>query len=230
MACSSSPDKPTDAAPSAPLKPSVSAPATPSAPAITDSTKLAAALLAARDLPAGFNPIADPTQDPSAPSGPDADKPDKSHTDPAQCAAVLSPISDQQGGSAAHAVSRFTGPNFSSIDIDAASYPSTGAAGAFAHVQDLFGSCLSYSGTDADGIHVDYKLAGNDQPAAGDASVSIRATTTSEGLTLISDVVVAVVGSTVVQISATGQQPIDPKVLTDVTVKQVDRLRGAPGM
>lgn len=212
-----------------PLKPSVTAPPTASAPPISDAVKLSASLLAAPDLPAGFVPIADPGQDPAEPAGPDADKPDKSRTEPKECAAVLSPVSDQQAGSVSRAESRFTGPDFSSIDIDAASYPAPGGGGAFARVQDLFGLCRSYSGTDADGISVQYALSSIDQPAAGDASVAVRATTTSEGLSLTSDVVVAVVGSTVVQISATGQQPIDPAVLTSVVSKQVDRLRGAPG-
>lgn len=228
VACSSSDTATDDAAPAAPapLRPSVTAPPTPSGPPIIDSVALSAALLTATDLPAGFTPIADPGRHPAEPVGPDLDKPDKSKTTPEQCAKVLSPVSDQQQGSTARAVSRFTGPEFSSIDIDAASYPA-GAAGAFASVQDLFGQCLSYSGTDADGITVDYKLSSIEQPTAGDASVAVRATTTSEGLTLTSDVVVAVVGSTIVQISTTGQRPLDPKVLTDVAAKQADRLRGA---
>lgn len=229
-ACSGNDSDNAAPAPSGPaLRPSVTAPPTASAPPISDAVKLAASLLTAPDLPAGFTPIDTPGQDPAEPAGPDADKSDKSRTEPKECAAVLSPVSDQQAGSVSRAVSRFTGPDFSSIDIDAASYPAPGGAGAFARVQQLFGSCRSYSGTDADGISVQYALSSIDQPVAGDASVAVRATTRSEGLVLTSDVVVAVVGSTVVQISATGQQPIDPAVLTSIATKQVDRLRGAPG-
>ena len=206
------------------LGPTVTAPPTPTGAVITDSSTLQAALLTAPGLPPGFAAMADAAP-PLERTGPTAaPPPNRSHTDPAECAGVLAPL-DQHKGSASHGVARYGGPDFSGIDIDAASYPESGAAQTFAAVQTLFRRCGHYSGTDADGVHVDYRLGALDQPAVGDASTSVRLTTTSDGFTLTSDVVVAVVGSTVVQVAATGQRPIDPKVLTGLATLQVDRLR-----
>lgn len=209
------------------LGPAVAAPQPPTAPPVTDGNALRAALLTAGDLPTGFAPLVDPTQDLGLPPAPESDEPDKSRTDPPACSLVLAPVADQQKGAAAQAVSRFGGPNFASIDIDAASYQDV--ATAFAKVQERFGQCTKYSGTDADGVAVDYRLGGREQSGVGDASTSVRVVTDSSGITLTSDVVVAVVGSTVIQVSATGTDPVDPNVLTGVAVKQVDRLRGKPG-
>uniref|UniRef100_UPI0016519957 hypothetical protein n=1 Tax=Rhodococcus sp. BS-15 TaxID=1304954 RepID=UPI0016519957 len=156
---------------------------------------------------------------------PEYDSPDKSGTDPAECAAVLAPISEQQGGAASNAVARFSGPNFSSIDEDAASYSDTGTAEAFTAIQQAWAGCTTFSGTDADGVSVDYALAGREQSSVGDASASVRLTTSSEGFTLISDVVVAVVDSTVVQIVVSDQSGLEPETVTAVAEAAVERIR-----
>ena len=224
--CSSSDDNSTA---SATLAPTVTAPSTPTGPVITDSGALQAALLTGPDLPAGFTPAAEAAPPLQQPGPTQAPPPDKSHTDPAECATVLAPLSDQRKDSAAHAITRYDGPDFSSIDIDAASYPGTGAAQLFSDIQSQLAHCLHYSGTDADGVSVDYRLSGLDQAKVGDASTALRLKTSSEGFTLTSGVVIAVVGSTVMQLNATGQQPIDPKVLSALATKQADKLRGASG-
>ena len=219
--CSSDSDKP--ALPD--VNPSVPAPATASAPPITDPTAIRTALLTAAELPPGFSQLVDlPTE---APAGPSADNTDKSSTDPARCAVVLSPISLQQSGSTANASARFGGPGYNSIDVDAASYVDVAAA--FSRVQELIGQCTHYTGTDADGVAVDYRIGGTELPKVGDASTAFRVLTESMGITLTTDVVVAVVGSTVVQLTATGREPIDVGVLTGLATKQVDRLRHATG-
>ena len=219
--CSSDSDK--SALPD--IKPSVAAPSTPSAPPITDPAAIRAALLTAAELPPGFSQLVDlPTE---APAGPGADNPDKSSTDPARCAVVLSPISQQQTGSAANASARFGGPGYNSIDVDAASYVDVAAA--FSRVQELIGQCTHYTGTDADGVAIDYRIGGTDLPTFGDASTAFRVLTESMGITLTTDVIDAVVGSTVVQLTATGRAPIDAGVLTGLATKQVDRLRHASG-
>ncbi len=142
---------------------------------------------------------------------------------------MLEPIADQQAGSSAHALSRFGGPDFTSIDIDAATYPEPAVAQVFSRIQDLVGQCLAFTGADLDGVAVNSRIGGVEQPKTGDASAAFRVLTDSDGVTLTSDVIVAVVGSTVVQIAATGQHAIDAAVLTDIAKRQVDRLRAAPG-
>ena len=192
---------------------------------ITDSEILAAAMLGLGDLPDGFSSIPDPVRDLGLDPAPEYDSPDRSGTDPAECAAVLAPISEQRGGAAANAVARFSGPNFSSIDEDAASYSDTGTAEAFTAVQQAWAECTEFSGTDADGVSVDYALAGREQSPIGDASASVRLTTSSEGFTLISDVVVAVVDSTVVQIVVSDQRGLEPETVTTVAEAAVERIR-----
>lgn len=192
---------------------------------ITDSGALARAMLDLGDLPDGFSQIPDPVQDLGLDPAPEYDSPDKSGTDPAECAAVLAPISEQQGGAASNAVARFSGPNFSSIDEDAASYSDTGTAEAFTAIQQAWAGCTTFSGTDADGVSVDYALAGREQSSVGDASASVRLTTSSEGFTLISDVVVAVVDSTVVQIVVSDQSGLEPETVTAVAEAAVERIR-----
>ncbi|MEH6795075.1 MAG: hypothetical protein V7694_13155 [Rhodococcus sp. (in: high G+C Gram-positive bacteria)] len=191
---------------------------------ITDSGVLSASMLGLDDLPDGFSSIPDPVQDLGLDPAPEYDSPDKSGTDPAACAAVLAPISDQRGGAAASAVARFSGPNFSSIDEDAASYADSGAAEAFSSVQQAWAGCTEFSGTDADGVSVQYALTGREQSQIGDASASIRLTTSSEGFTLISDVVVAVVDSTVVQIVVSDQSGLEPDTVTAVAEAAADRI------
>lgn len=221
-------DKP-DAPALEPLGPSVTAPPIASGATTIDPGRLRSAILGTADLPAGFAPIADPTEDLGLAPAPGPTESSRSRTQPAACAAVLEPIAEQQSGSTAHALGRFGGPDYTSIDIDAATYPEPAVAQAFSRVQDVIGQCLSFTGTDFDGVAVDSRIGGLDQPPAGDASTAFRVVTDSDGVTLTSDVVIAVVGSTVVQIAATGQRAIDAAVLTDIAKRQVDRLRVAPG-
>ncbi|MFI8565044.1 hypothetical protein ACIGGF_00575 [Rhodococcus sp. NPDC078407] len=194
---------------------------------ITDSDVLTASMLGLGDLPDGFSSIPDPVRDLGLDPAPDYDSPDESSTDPAECAAVIAPVSEQVAGAATSAVVRFSGPNFSSIDEDAASYVGTGTADAFAAVQQAWTGCAEFTGTDADGVSVEYALAGREQPQIGDASASIRLTTNSEGFTLISDVVVAVVDSTVVQIVVSDQSGLEPETVTAVAEAAADRIRSA---
>ncbi|WP_415976796.1 hypothetical protein [Rhodococcus sp. 077-4] len=192
---------------------------------ISDSGVLAAAMLGLGDLPGGFSSIPDPVQDLGLDPAPEYDAPDKSSTDPAECASVLAPISEQRDGAVASAVARFSGPNFSSIDEDAASYSGTGTAEAFAAIQQAWARCTTFSGTDADGVKVDYAVAGREQSPIGDASTSVRVTTGSAGFTLVSDVVVAVVDSTVAQIVVSDQSGLEPETVTAVAEKAVERIR-----
>ncbi|CCQ16192.1 putative uncharacterized protein [Rhodococcus sp. AW25M09] len=195
--------------------------------AVTDDDVLGAAMLGPSELPNGFTSIPDPVRDLGLDPAPGYDSPDKSGTDPAECAAVLAPVSEQLDGAASTAVARFSGPDFSSIDEDAASYSGTGAADAFASVQQAWVGCTEFSGTDADGVGVEYELAGREQPQIGDASVSVRLTTSSEGFTLISDVVVAVVDSTVMQIVVSDRSGLEPETVTAVAEAAAERIRSA---
>ncbi|MFH5210802.1 sensor domain-containing protein [Antrihabitans spumae] len=204
----------------------VAAPTAITAPPITDSAALRALLLTRADLPPGFSPLADPTIDLGLPPAPDG--PDKARTDPAQCSAVLEPLAAQRTGATADGAARFAGPDFTSIDVDAASYSIDAAADAFTRVQQTLRECASYSGTDADGVAVDYRIGALDQPTSGDASTAFRILTESDGITLTTDAVLTIVGSTVVQLTASGQEPIDPAVLTGLVARQVDRLRTPP--
>lgn len=193
------------------------------APAVTDSDALQAELLGPADVPVGFTELSG-TAPGTAPA-----PPDRSHTDPAQCAKVLAPLADLHDGSTARGAVHYSSPNFASIDIDIAGYSDGGAADAFSAVQKLIRECHSYSGTDADGIPVAYRLSGLEQPTAGAASVSFQVRTTSEGLSLYSAATVAVVGSSVVQVAQTAPSPVDPAALHDLTDTQVRRLKGIAG-
>ncbi|MBY4129775.1 hypothetical protein HQO83_15360 [Rhodococcus fascians] len=194
---------------------------------ITDSDVLTSSMLGLGDVPDGFSTIPDPVRDLGLDPAPDYDAPDKSSTEPATCAAVLAPVSEQRADAATSAVVRFSGPNFSSIDEDAASYTGTGTAEAFASVQQAWAGCTEFTGTDADGVSVEYALAGREQPQIGDASASIRLTTSSEGFTLISDVVVAVVDSTVLQLVVSDQDGLEPETVTTVAQAAAERIRMA---
>ncbi|MFC7447066.1 sensor domain-containing protein [Rhodococcus daqingensis] len=210
----------------APLPAPVTAAAAGSGP-ITDPARLRAALLTPADLPTGFAPLADPVADLGLPPAPEYDAADRSSTDPQACAAVLREVADQAPGSAARAVARFGGPDFTSIDIDAASYPDGGAAAALARVQEAFDGCAEYRGTDADGFAVQYRLGGLGQPPVGDASTSVRLLTSSDGVTMTSDVIIAQVGSTLIQLVASGQEPIGADLLGRLAGTAVDRVRAA---
>ncbi|MFF0490753.1 hypothetical protein ACFYTQ_17175 [Nocardia sp. NPDC004068] len=198
-------------------KPAATAPA-------TDSAALRARLLTAADLPPGFSELED------GGPGNGAQQPvDRSRTDPAACAKVLSPIADQHTGASARAEAHYSSADFTSVDVDAASYPGDGAAQAFSAVQTLIRQCGKYSGTDADGTEVSYRAGGLDQPSAGDASASFQIRTTSSGMTLYSGATIAVVGGTVVQIARTSTAPVDTAALRGLTMTQVMRLQGVAG-
>lgn len=193
---------------------------------ITDSAVLQASMLLTGDLPDGYESIPDPVRDLGLDPAPDYDSPDRSGTDPQACADVLAALAGQSPGASADAEVRYSGPEFSSIDEDAASYPDNGAAITFDTVQQTFEQCADYSGTDADGIVVDYRLGAREQETIGDASTSIRLETTSEGFTLVSEAVVAVVDHTVLQVVVTSQEGVDPASLTSLAASAADRIRG----
>ncbi|WP_246098028.1 sensor domain-containing protein [Rhodococcus spelaei] len=205
----------------------MTAPATPNAGPVADAARLQAALLTAADLPAGFVALPDPVRDLGLPPATAAAGADKSSTTPQACAEVLREVADQSPGSLTRAAVRFGGPSFTSIDTDAASFPATGASQAFTRIQSTLTQCTEYRGTDADGVQVGYRLGGLDQSKVGDASTAVRLTTASDGVTMTSDVVIAMVGSTVLQVVASGQQPVEPEVLTGLASTAVDRIRGA---
>jgi hypothetical protein len=194
---------------------------------LTDSAALQAKLLSVDDMPPGFTELDDASA--GSPGGNSPAPPDRSHTDPADCAKVLDPVNDQVSGSSAHGAVHYSSPDLDSIDIDAAGYPNGAAAQAFSAVQALLRRCSSYSGTDADGTPLSYRVGGLAEPRAGDASVSFQVRTTSQGLTLHSAATVALVGSTVVQIARAGQKPVDPQALRGITAAQVQRLQGIAG-
>lgn len=210
------------------LAPTRVAPAPMTGP-ITDSAKLMTTVVAPEDLPPGFSelPGGDGTAlvDPAAPST--TAGPDRSGTTPATCAKVLSPIADQSPGAVSRTAIHYTGPGLRSVDQDSASYAGTGARDAFAAAQHVLAGCTSYSGTDADGTRIAYRLGGLDQPQAGDASTSFQLHATSAGTTLVFDVTILVVGSTVTQIAASGTEPFDPGAVARMSSAAVDHLRAA---
>ncbi len=201
----------------------VTAPAVATGPPIGDPAALRAKLLTTAELPSGFTVLPDPEDDLGLPPAPGGSG--KASTQPPACAAVLEPVGAQHPGALAQAVRRFEGPDFASVDIDAASYSANSAAVAFSRVRDVLRGCLSYHGTDADGTGVRHRISGLEQPPAGDASLAVRLFSDSDGLSLTSDIVVFVVGATVVQLTASAPTPIEPAVLTDLVEAQAERLR-----
>ncbi|GAB2556863.1 hypothetical protein [Nocardia heshunensis] len=216
-----------DSAPALPsLGPTVKPTQTPGGAAVPDQTVpnqyvLRSLLLDAAALPAGFTALDDPPPGNTGGAG--------AKTDPAQCSNVLAAIATQAPGAAAQAAAQFGGQNFASVDIDAASYPNGGAAQAFSTVQGLLQGCTKYSGKDADNTKVDFRLGGLNQPQDGDGSTAFQVRTTSDGLTLYTDVSITLVGSTVVQITLSDAKEPDPAQLTAMTAAQVRKLRGAAG-
>ncbi|MFD4368794.1 sensor domain-containing protein [Rhodococcus sp. NPDC058521] len=211
------------------LGPSVTVPSNDSAAPGLGDEALRPLLLTAAELPVGFVPLPDPEQDLGLPPADDTSETDKSATDPRECAAVLAPVAQQSAGAVGSASSMFSGPNFSSFDQDIASYGDNEAtARAFETVQDTLSRCGEYTGTDVDGIDITYRLGARDQEPVGDASVAFRLVTSSEGLTLTSDVVIAVVGNNIVQMAAAGQTEIDPGVFADTTKKAVEKVAVRP--
>lgn len=224
VACGSSDPESGSTPVSSDLGPAVTAPDQPTAGPIVDPAALHAALLTPPDLPVGFVAL------PGAP-GPDDGAADdgttSSTTNPTRCANVLDTIARQAPGSIADAESNFSGPGFTSVDVDAASFPGTGAAEAFSTVQSTMRQCTSYTGTDGEGVVVDYRIEPLAMPEVGDASTAIRLVTTSDGFSLVSDAVVAVVDSTVVQVIATGPEPIDAGVLEGLARSSAERIHAA---
>lgn len=200
----------------------VSAP--PASAPVPDADQLTAAILSAGQLPAGFGALVD-SSELGNPADAGTEPADTSSTDPAECAAVLAPVAELSPGSRARALSRFQGFDFTSIDIDAASYAPSDVPAAFAHMQELFAQCTEYTGTDGEGIEVSYRLGALDFAPTGDASMAVRLLTESEGITLTTDVVVMVIGTTIVQFTATGPEPIDKKVFSELVGKQADQVR-----
>lgn len=217
-ACGNSKDS---AGPLPSLGPAVQPTQSPGGAPVLDQYTLRADLLDLTAMPAGFTALDDPP--PGAAGGAGA------KTDPAACAKVLEAIAVQAPGAAAQAAAQFAGMNFASVDIDAASYANGGAAQAFSTVQSLLTGCTKYSGTDADNTKVEFRLGGLNQPQAGDGSTGFQVRTTSEGLTLYTDVSITLVGSTVVQIAYSDAKEPDPQQLSAMTAAQVRKLRGAAG-
>ncbi|WP_280407546.1 hypothetical protein, partial [Nocardia brasiliensis] len=150
-------------------------------------------------------------------------------TDPADCAKVLTPLGEQRPGALAQAAIQYAGPNFSSIDIDAASYRNDAVAPAFAQMQATLRQCVHYSGADATDIPIDYRVGGLTPPRAGDAATAFQVRTSSEGLTLHSAVAIVQVGATLAQIAVTAPEAVDERVLSELTAAQVRKLQGVPG-
>ncbi|MFB7724249.1 hypothetical protein [Nocardia sp. NPDC056100] len=209
-----------DSAPALPTLGPVVQPTVPSNAPVPDVTGLRNGLLDATQLPSGYTSLGDPPTGSSTGAG--------AGTNPVQCAKVLAPIAEQATNAATRAAAQYGGPDFESIDIDAAAYANGGAAQAFSSVQALLRACSSYSSTDPDGTKVEYQVGGLDQPTSGDASFAFRVHTTSQGLTLYSAVTVSLVGATVVQFSMSGAKEPDPQQLTALTTAQVNKLRGQP--
>ncbi|MRH90072.1 hypothetical protein GFY24_21955 [Nocardia sp. SYP-A9097] len=209
---------------SAPALPTLGAPVQPKtqdgAP-VPDVTALRNNLLDASQLPSGYTSLGDPPTGSTTGAG--------ANTTPPQCAKVLAPIAEQATNAATRAAAQYGGPDFDSIDIDAAAYANGGAAQAFSTVQALLRDCANYSSTDPDGTKVEYQVGGLEQPSSGDASFAFRVHTTSQGLTLYSAVTVTQVGSTVVQFSMSGAREPDSQQLTALTAAQVRKLRGTTG-
>ncbi|GAA5058962.1 hypothetical protein GCM10023318_38900 [Nocardia callitridis] len=204
-----------------PLGPVVAAAPVTGAP-ITDRGRLDALLLGPDVLPPNFTalpPRNDGQQGTGAAAG-------EAPTDPAECAAVLTPVGTQHAGALTQSSAQYEGPNFASIDIDAASFANDVAAQAFTGVQEVLRRCARYSSTDSSQAGIDYRVGGLAQPPAGDASAAFQVRTTSDGLTLESSVALVQVGSTLAQVSVTAPESVDPGVLTDLTAAQVRELQG----
>lgn len=189
--------------------------------------QLTAALLPAEALPAGFS------QDDDAgtpPAGQHSEAPSQVGTStPPVCGQLLDPVAGLVPGVAAQSERSFTGPDaFTSVTQDAATYPTGGAVATLGEVRSAAAQCATFSGTDADGVKGDYTLgAPPGVSGAGDASIALRLVGRSEGVQAVFDVVVAVAGTVVVQVIASGLTPLDPGALTSAIGTAVDRLRAA---
>ncbi|MFF3224411.1 hypothetical protein ACFYV7_16580 [Nocardia suismassiliense] len=188
---------------------------------IADADRLRDQLLTSKNLPPNFTALPARAEAPAGVQG--------SPTDPAECAKVLTPLGAQRPGALAQASIQYAGPNFSSIDIDAASFPNATLASAFSDVQALLRRCAHYSGADTTDIAVDYRIGGFPSPQGGDAVTAFQVRTSSDGLTLHSAVAIVQVGSTLAQVAVTAPEPVEPGVLSDLTAAQVRRLQGVSG-
>ncbi|MFC9895560.1 hypothetical protein ACFVMC_17900 [Nocardia sp. NPDC127579] len=189
---------------------------------IGDSEVLLARLLDQTDLPAGFTPSG-VSHTPELPLG------DPPPTDPAGCERVMTPLGEQRPEARAWNFTGYEGPNFSSIDVDAASFAADQLGPAFTAVQQTLRACTGYRGTDADDTGIEFRLGALEQPPAGDAATSYQLRTVSDGITLVTLVSVVQVGTTLTQVAVTGLDAVEPGVLTAVTGAQVRRLRGVSG-
>ncbi|WP_253815774.1 hypothetical protein [Nocardia amikacinitolerans] len=205
-----------------PLGPTVEA-ASVTGPPLTDPAELARRLLGPADLP-GMTPVLDArTPGQAQTAGPTA------QTRPAHCAQVLLPLAEQGTEPLTWNTVAYNGPSFSSIDIDAASYAPEKLSDAFSAVQRTLRECTEYSGNDADGTSIEYRLGGLAQPSVGDASTAFQLRTSSAGFTLVSVASIVQVGSVLAQVTITAPESVEPAALTELTADQVDRLRGVAG-
>ncbi|MFC8532281.1 hypothetical protein [Nocardia sp. NPDC057227] len=219
-------DEPAAPAPSDGL-PSFGAPVTAApvaGPGPAGSAELLNRLLSSTDLPGSFTPL--PARDPGTGASTDA-------TDPAACVAVLTPVAAQAPGARADAAVQYAGPDFSSIDIDAAAYAADGVGPALATVQRTLRECVGFTDAtppeNADDPSITYEVAPFDQPAAGDSSTAYQVLVRADELTLHSAVALVQVGDTLTQIAVTAPESVQPEVLSALTAQQVRRLRGIAG-
>lgn len=228
----------------APLPPQAPLPASTTG-RVLGTDELTTALLPAALLPAGFAEDADPAAGPSsaAPSaGPTsaAPVPDGStsvvgSTTPPACGRVLDPVAGLVAGAAGQAQRSFTGADaFTSVTEDVASWPGRGALDALAAVRDTAAGCAGFTSVDADGVPGTYTLGALDGLDTGDglgadAVTALRVVGTSQDVAAVFDVVVAVVGSTAVQLVVVGLDPLPGDQLRAVVTAATDRLRTAQG-
>ncbi|RJO69161.1 hypothetical protein D5S18_31345 [Nocardia panacis] len=199
-----------------PLGPAVVAAPVAGAP-ITDSDRLRGLLLSGADLPPSFTELPDRNLDTAAAG--------LAPTTPAACAKILTPLATQRTGALARASVEFVGPDFAGIDIDAATYANDVVPQAFSEIQATLRGCTHYTGSDGARL-IDYRLGSRTGPSAGDAETGFQVRTESDGLVLSSSVAIVQVGATLVQISVTARERVDPGVLGDLTAAQVRLLRG----
>ena len=210
-----------------PLPDRVAAQADPGTDAPPDDAALSARLIGIADVPSGFAVVDLPPSSADENNDSETDDSDRSSTDPQACAAILAPVATQVPGAVSTASVTFTGSDFASIDEDIATYQGDGAARAFETMQDVLPSCRTFSGTDADGVEVQYRVGGSSVVTPGSsnsASFAIRVESSSEGVTITSDAVVTQVGNSVVQVIGTGQDAFDADVLGRIAETAAQRL------
>lgn len=187
-------------------------------PPFTDADTLALRLLGEDDLPDGMVAAYDPTDESSQPASVPAP------TTPAGCGKVLMALGFQRPEALTWTAVAYNGPEFASIDIDAASYADVGAA--LRAVQETVHNCTEYFGEDSEDTRIDYRLGALDQPPAGDASTSFQLRMTSADAGLVAQATLVQVGATLAQISVTAPEASDPALLAELTAAQVRALRG----